>query len=596
MAEATNAWRHGCIGAAVIIALCAATSASADDDLPTRVGRVSQFAGALYLAPQDRASDWAAIGQNYPVTGGDNLWVAPDGRAEVDFGSGQLRLAGGTNVQVTALDENRFALFVASGRVILRLRTLDPGDSATIDTPYTQIQLDRPGSYRIEVAPDLQQTILTVREGEADVRFGGGVQQVLPGQTATIAANDRSNVAIGDGFVTDGFDAWSAVRDRAYDVSSSAAYVSREMVGANDLDNYGTWENYATYGNVWFPTTVAVGWAPYRFGHWVWCGPWGWTWVDDAPWGYAPFHYGRWVYMSGRWGWCPGAFVRRPVWSPALVGWFGGAGWAFSTSFGAPVFGWVPLSWGEPFWPHWRCSANCWRRLNRPYAVTVAERRDDTPARFVNSEVPGAVTAVPQHILNGGKPVAANLVRVSQATLSGAPILASAPATRAYPLPVAHRPLGAPATTGDPASGPARVAGPSAPTLSHGGHTVSAPPSRDSASTPFRRPFTTVAPRVYGGVTDGRGAYTGVAPTPGPKLPASVNRGYRIPPTMIRPAMPPVARVAPIPAVVPAAPAIVPPVSVPQGAHAAPAPNAALAAKGNAAPAINAAPAGAPPR
>jgi hypothetical protein len=23
--------------------------------------------------------------------------------------------------------------------------------------------------------------------------------------------------------------------------------------------------------------------------------PWGWTWVDNAPWGFAPFHYGRWV-------------------------------------------------------------------------------------------------------------------------------------------------------------------------------------------------------------------------------------------------------------------------------------------------------------
>ena len=31
---------------------------------------------------------------------------------------------------------------------------------------------------------------------------------------------------------------------------------------------------------------------------WVWLRPWGWTWVDDAPWGFAPFHYGRWLWWG----------------------------------------------------------------------------------------------------------------------------------------------------------------------------------------------------------------------------------------------------------------------------------------------------------
>ena len=93
----------------------------------------------------------------------------------------------------------------------------------------------------------------------------------------------------------------------------------------------------------------------------------GWTWVDDAPWGYAPFHYGRWVHVGNRWGWCPGGYVARPAWAPALVGWYGGSGWAASASFGAPVYGWVPLAWGEPYIPSWRnCSGRCWSRYNRP--------------------------------------------------------------------------------------------------------------------------------------------------------------------------------------------------------------------------------------
>ena len=580
MSKMTSARRPGprWLGAALMIALCAATTVSADDDLPTRVGRVSELAGAVYLAPQDRASDWALIGQNYPLTGGDNLWVAPEGRAEVDFGSGQLRLAGDTNVQVSALDEHRLALFVASGRVILRLRTLDTGDSATIDTPHTQIQLDRPGAYRVDVTPDRQQTILIVREGEADMRFSGGTQQVLPGQMASIGASDAANVAIRNGFGTDGFDAWSAVRDRTYDASPSAAYVSREMVGASDLGYYGTWERYPIYGNVWFPTTVAVGWAPYRFGHWVWCGPWGWTWVDDAPWGYAPFHYGRWVSVSGRWGWCPGAFVHRPVWAPALVGWFGGPRWAFSASVGAPVLGWVPLGWGEPFSPHWHCSADCWRRLNHPYAVAAtAERRGNAPVHLVNANVPGAVTAVPGSILSGGKPVTANLVRVSQADLADAPVLWSAPATRANPLPVTHRPRGAPAPGAPGVNEPGvRIAAPFAATPDRGGRTVSVPP------------------KVYGGVTDGRGAYTGVAPTPGPKQPANVGHGYPLPSTMVLPVLPSAAPVFParVPAVVPGAPLLAPSPGAPPATPA----HKATSAQGPAPSAANPAFGGGPPK
>ena len=78
------------------------------------------------------------------------------------------------------------------------------------------------------------------------------------------------------------------------------------MTGYEDLDDYGVWRNEPEYGAVWFPTRVAVGWVPYRYGRWAWVRPWGWTWVDDAPWGYAPFHYGRWVYVRQPLGLVPG--------------------------------------------------------------------------------------------------------------------------------------------------------------------------------------------------------------------------------------------------------------------------------------------------
>jgi hypothetical protein len=408
--------------------------AYADDDLPGRVGRIAEFAGQLYLSPEDRATEWQAVGLNYPVSSGDNLWVGGEGRAEIDYGGGQFRFAGDTNLHVSRLDENQIALFVAQGRVILRVRVLDPGDSARIDTPNTQIQLTRPGLYRVDVATDRQVTTIVVREGEAIVGLASGAQQALPGQTVTVAGPDPAMADVRSGIGQDEFDAWSANRDRRYERGRSTAYVSRQMVGYADLDENGTWQTTPEYGAVWYPSSVAADWAPYSDGYWTNVGGYGPTWVDAAPWGYAPFHYGRWMRVGSRWGWCPGTYVARPIWAPALVGWYGGAGWGMSASLGRPVYGWVPLGWGEASHPWWRCSNNCWASHNRPYAVNVTVRPNNPPQHYRNIGVPGAVTAVAGTTLTGHLPVAANRIAVPTNQISTAPVLAAAPAVAAGPL------------------------------------------------------------------------------------------------------------------------------------------------------------------
>ena len=167
-----------------------------DDEVPARVGRLADLGGEVYHAPADRASDWSTIGRNYPIATGDNLWVAEGGRAEIDFGGGQIRLGGSTNVHVARLDDRTIALFVAQGRAIVRLRVLDPGEVARIDTPNTQIALTRPGLYRVDVSPDRQRTTLVVREGEATMPTQGGMQQVLPGQTALADGLDATYVDV----------------------------------------------------------------------------------------------------------------------------------------------------------------------------------------------------------------------------------------------------------------------------------------------------------------------------------------------------------------------------------------------------------------
>src|SRR5690349_20965810 len=138
--------------ACAAVALAAASPvAVAQEDLPGRVGRVANVAGELFVAPQDQPDAWAPAGINYPVAAGDNLWVGNDGRAEVDVGGTQLRLGGDSNLHVSRLDDRQFALFVAQGRVSIRVRVLEGGELARVDTPNAQVTITRPGLYRVDV-------------------------------------------------------------------------------------------------------------------------------------------------------------------------------------------------------------------------------------------------------------------------------------------------------------------------------------------------------------------------------------------------------------------------------------------------------------
>ena len=138
------------------------------------------------------------------------------------------------------------------------------------------------------------------------------------------------------------------------------------MIGYADLDCLRHLAHGANYGPVWVPTRVDAGWAPYRYGHWTWVDPWGWTWIDDAPWGFAPFHYGRWAYVDNRyWGWVPGSAQRAPVYAPALVAFVGGDNFRLSVSSG-PTAGvaWFPLAPGEVYRPAYTASRDYFTRVN----------------------------------------------------------------------------------------------------------------------------------------------------------------------------------------------------------------------------------------
>ena len=234
-------------------------------------------------------------------------------------------------------------------RLISRVRELREGDLYEVDTPNLAFTVKEAGAFRIDVNENGDGTRVTAIRGEGEITAGGKTYEVHAGEQAELNGVDDPQYNVGSAPAPDDLDHWAADRDLKEENSDSAKYVSRDVPGYSDLDDNGSWREEPDYGPVWYPSTVAVGWAPYSYGYWNWVGPWGWTWVGYEPWGFAPFHYGRWAFVGGAWGWCPGPIYGRPFYGPAFVGFLGGGfGFGFGGGFGGGI-GWFPLGFREPF-------------------------------------------------------------------------------------------------------------------------------------------------------------------------------------------------------------------------------------------------------
>ena len=430
----------------LLIAICAALVAQTDPS--GRVGRLSYIRGPVSFQPAG-VTDWVDADVNRPLTTGDQVWVGDGGRAEIHVGSTALRLGPNSAFQFLNLDDQTIQIQLSEGNLTIRARYLAQDQNLEIDTPSLAFTVLHPGEYRIGANPDSQTTNVTVRSGGGEVTGGGSAFPVSASQQAIVVGGDQTTFNLVSAPGTDAWDQWSASRDLREDRSPSARYVSREVGGYEDLDDYGQWSNEPGYGQVWRPTHVASDWAPYHDGHWAWVAPWGWTWVDDAPWGYAPSHYGRWASFHGNWGWVPGPMNVTPCYAPALVGWVGGGGSGFRVGFSsgnADAIGWFPLGPREPYIPANRVSPGYFNRVNNTNTVintTVInnyynESRNSnntvTSVKYVNQNVRNAVVAVPQNAFASGRPVAQIARAVPAAQLASArfaavPAIAPQPAS-----------------------------------------------------------------------------------------------------------------------------------------------------------------------
>jgi hypothetical protein len=392
----------------LILPLALPLAASAQDDGITAppaaasaapaggVARIDAISGDVAIQRGDANDNLAAV-PNAPVLAADYVTTGQDGRAEVGFdGRSAVRLGENVQIRFTNVDPADRQMQLAAGTIDLRLFGDTDGQSA-IDTPSVSIVPRTAGSFRVSVDAN-GETAVTVRTGRADIVTPQGTQSLEPGTTLLAdgaAANPQIQTQAA--IALDSFDSYNGDRDHIYVAATSdSQYVNTNIQGVGDLNANGHWVDDGTYGNVWIPSTVAAGWAPYRNGNWVWEDSYGWTWVAAEPWGWAPYHYGRWYFSTAyhNWAWYPPAPGRfAPAWSPALVGFVGFNIGAVSVGVGFGNIGWVPLAPFEAFHPWWGAHATAfgnttivnnihYRNLAVNNAMTSVTRENFQAGRF----------------------------------------------------------------------------------------------------------------------------------------------------------------------------------------------------------------------
>jgi Family of unknown function (DUF6600)/FecR protein len=440
----------------------------AQQDPPSRVARLNYVNGNVSMEPAG-VDDWAPADVNRPFTIGDYLYADQNSQAELHLDVAAIRIGSQTSFGFLNLDDRTIQLKLTEGDMYIRVRNFGSDQTFEVDTPNAAITLLRDGVYRFRVDANGNMTFVVVRGGQAQITGGGQALTLNSDNSVTLTGTDQLSYDVELAPQPDQFDQWCQQRDAHESQLESSRYVSPGVIGYEDLDDNGTWQNSAD-GPVWYPRSVDPGWAPYHDGHWAWIDPWGWTWIDSMPWGFAPFHYGRWAYTGNRWGWYPGPLARggpgiavRPYYAPAMVAWFGGSNWGVGISVGGgPSLGWVPLGRGEVYTPAYHCSPRYFNdvnvyntRIERTVNITnvyntVYVNKTVYNQQFVNVRAPNAVMAMPQSAFASGRPVnqaarpvpQANLARVHTAAVVAPPV---APTRQSVLATAATRPAGRPA-------------------------------------------------------------------------------------------------------------------------------------------------------
>jgi len=337
----------------------ASTPSQAQNDPPPMAARLAHLDGNVSIQPNG-VDDWGQASSDMPVGSGDRVYTDQSGRGELQAATVRAYFSANSDLTLVNLNDQGVELGLAQGTAVISGDGFPQGQSLFISTPNGGVTIGGRASFRLDVYPDQQSTVITNYQGDPLELNGAGSFALTLGPQQSIQLSGTNPVYSQPLEIApyDEFAHWAGGIETHRFNSPSARYVNPEMVGYDELDGNGDWQPQSDYGPIWYPR-VEAGWAPYHNGHWVNRPYYGWTWVADEPWGAAPFHYGRWVVVQGRWGWIPGPREIRPIWSPAQVVFAGGV-----QVGGVGVSVWFPLGPGEAYRPWYPCSPQYINQIN----------------------------------------------------------------------------------------------------------------------------------------------------------------------------------------------------------------------------------------
>ena len=392
------------LSAAAIQPLAPADRLPATDAPSGRVGRLRLVAGKVDV--RTSAEKWLDGELNFPLATGASVRTGPQAQAEIEIGADTIEVAPESEIEITKLEDQAIQVALVSGRIRFVLRRLGDGEGVGIDVSGENIPLLQPGHYEVDAG-------------------GGSVAVLTKG-----ARSDFNETRF-----------------------ATPYYISPYVTGFSELDAVGTWESTDQFGIVWVPTGLTADWAPYRDGHWRWIAPWGWTWIDNQPWGFATTHYGRWAIVDGHWLWVPGSFVEHPVYVPAVVAFLGTAGVGLSVADRTgPAIGWFPLAPGEVYWPSYTRDLDYVRNLNLGNVTDVSvihmDANGDPPFEVFGNNFANRrfSSVVPRPVFRNGETAATSLLSLPELRLQNAPVLMGSPQIR----PAETRVAAAPAAVNQP--------------------------------------------------------------------------------------------------------------------------------------------------
>lgn len=347
--------------------------------------RVMLVDGDIMFRTPD-TDEWLPASINTPLDEGDAILASSGSRAEIQLADGTvIRLDGGSQLDMIAVEDGFTHLHLASGRLYLRTAPNAGKDSLQIDADDTTVLPDARTRLRIDMLPDSQEDV-SLFKGSAYVEGNGNRSKVRSGEHIALEEGHSELLPLNP---PDDWENWNRELDRnqSRKVTADSNLPDELRPYSGELDSYGSWVRAPEYGMVWRPGVIlSDDWAPYRSGRWIWKGD-DYVWVSYENWGWVPYHYGRWAVVSG-FGWCWVPPVRGDVyWGPGYVGWY---------HTGSQV-GWTPLAPGETFYGH--------RNYGRQ-SVNIASTPVNTATiRYRNRDARGGLSILLQNDFVRGRTV-----------------------------------------------------------------------------------------------------------------------------------------------------------------------------------------------